>query len=431
MSNSAPPSHTAFRYMTRFRCIGSDCESSCCTGGWNIAVDRDHYERAKRAMSTHPTTRQEFDGKLRRVKDPAHKTKNYALMVLQKDGSCSFFGADRMCGLQHRYGEAVLPNTCSVYPRTLAISGTRREQTGLTSCPEVARQLLLVDDAMDLVEATPEQLGREVVVTRLEARPKHPYVRYHDELRNLMMDLLSDQLYPLRSRLGFLAYFAFRTQSFLNGETRELDEPRLSLEIERIQDPAMRHELHQQFSSLEIDPVFATRLVVTLVKARSRVEGFGALLHDVLTHYAPADAQADAQSPEAAPVQAMLQGYLREKERWAPFAQRIDRYFANYAMNYWAREWYVSSPDLLTHTIQLLARLATLRFLLLGHPRLALAAQLTEPERALALDQAVVSVVQKFSRAFEHDLAFSKHLKQNLAAANLVTLAHASCLTAF
>jgi lysine-N-methylase len=417
--------------MTRFHCIGADCEATCCAGGWNIAVDKDHYEAAKRAMSTHPQTRQEFDSKVKRVKDPARKARNFALMVLQNDGSCSFFGPDRMCNLQQRYGEGVLPDTCSVYPRALAVSGGRKEQTGLTSCPEVARQLLLYEDAMDLVEVTPESLGRQLVLTSLEARPQKPYLRFHDELRNLMIDLLSDELYPLRSRLGFLAYFGYRTQGWLNRDSKEIDDNRLLVEVDRIQDPGLRAELHKQFSALDIDPVFATRMVYTLVKARSKVSGFDALLHDVLQNYCPPDAKADAQSADAAPVQAMLQGYLKQKEHWAPFASRIDRYFANYAKNYWAREWYVGSPDLLTHTIQLLVRIAVLRFLVLGHPKLIAAANAPEPERALALDQAAVHAVHTFSRAFEHDGQFTNHLKQQLAAANLISLAHASCLTSF
>ncbi|HEX5661664.1 MAG TPA: flagellin lysine-N-methylase [Polyangiales bacterium] len=430
MSEPTTPSHTAFRYMTRFHCIGGDCEATCCAGGWNITVDKEHYEASRRAMSTHPATRQEFDNKFRRVKDPARKSRHYALMVLQDNGACSFFGEDRLCNLQQRYGESVLSDTCAIYPRTLARSGQRKEQTGLTSCPEVSRQLLLYEDAMDMVAVEPESLGRQQPLVQLEEHPNIPYVKYHDELRNLMIDLLSDTAYPLRSRLGFVAYFAYRTQSFLSRNVAELDEERLMQEADRVQDAALRLELHKQFSSLDIDPVFATRVVYTLVKARSRVTAFGTLLRDVLANYCPPGTESAAQS-EAAPVQAMLQGYLKQKEHWAPFAGRIDRYFANYAKNYWAREWYVGSPDLLTHTVQLLTRLCVLRFTLLGHPLLIAAAQAPEPERALALDKAVVDTVYNFSRAFEHDGQFIKHLKEQLATSNLITLAHASCLISF
>ncbi len=430
MSEPTTPSHTAFRYMTRFRCIGGDCEATCCGGGWNVHIDRDHYEAEKRAMSTHPATRQEFDKKVRRVKDPSQNTRRYALFVMQDNGLCTFFGEDRLCTMQQRFGEHVLPDTCAVYPRTLAISGGRKEQTGLTSCPEVSRQLLLYEDAMDLVEVTPESLGRQHVLNHLDARPAHGYVRYHDELRNLMIDLLSDVQYPLRSRLGFLAYFGYRTQSFLALATKQLDEERLMQEVDRVQDPSLRAELHKQFASLDTDPAFATRLVYTLVKARSRVREFGTLLHDVLANYCPPGSEAAAQS-ESAPVQAMLQGYLKQRELWASFSQRIDGYFANYAKNYWAREWYLGSPDMLTHTIQLLVRSCVLRFLLLGHPRLIAAAQAPEPERALALDHAVVETVWAFSRAFEHDPNFTENLKRELAGSNMISLAHASCLIAF
>ena len=69
MSSAAPPRHTAFRCMTRFRCIRSVCEASCCAGGWEIEIDRQHYDATKKALGETRAGRREFDAKLRLVEE--------------------------------------------------------------------------------------------------------------------------------------------------------------------------------------------------------------------------------------------------------------------------------------------------------------------------------------------------------------------------
>jgi lysine-N-methylase len=419
--------------MKRFRCIGGDCESSCCSGGWNITVDREHYDKTRSAMSGSPATRQEFDAKMRRVKTVARTDKQHALLVLQTNGDCTFLGGDRLCSLQKRYGEEVLSDTCTVYPRSVSRAGARLEQAGVTSCPEVARQLLLHKDALELDFVDKEVFERPPVRQTLPDHPAMPYARYHDELRNLMMDLLNDDTYPLSTRLCFTAYFAHRTLPFMQVQTRELDEGRLLLEVERIQDPDVRADLHREFADRPIGPVFSSRVVMALLSARSPVSGLRELIDSVIEEYS-AGAASPLKSnkvPSEAEARDMVLSYQRHTATWDEYKPRIDGYLANYAKNYWALEWYVTSPDMLSHAVMLFARLASIRFLLLGHPLLVAALDAPAADKERALDRAVVHTVQKFSRAFEHDVTFNTGLKEKLADAKLVTLAHAVCLASF
>jgi lysine-N-methylase len=432
MSKQTAPTFTAFRYMKRFRCIGGDCEASCCSSGWNIAIDREHYDKTRSAMSKTPATRQEFDAKFKRVKTVARTHASFALAVLQDNGDCSFFGPDRMCSLQQRYGEGVLSDTCAVYPRSILKSGTRLELAGLTSCPEVSRQLLLHEDALELDEVDATFFARPRERMKLPDHPAAPYLRYHDELRNLMIDVLSDKTYPLTSRLSFIAYFANRTVPFMHQDVATLDEERLLAEVQLIQDPAVREELHREFADLPIEPGFSSRVVLALLGTRSKVSAFGQLLDAVTEEYGGSiaiDGKAASRTPEQ--LREIVRAYEQHKAAWAAYQPRIDGYLANYAKNFWSVEWYVGSPNLLAHAVLLFTRIAALRFLLLGHPLLAAAIDKPEADKKLALDRAVVDTVQKFSRIFEHDLNFTKVLKDKLADAQLITLAHAACLAAF
>jgi lysine-N-methylase len=353
--------------------------------------------------------------------------------VLQNNGDCSFLAEDRLCSLQKRYGAEVLSDTCAVYPRLVSRSGDRLELAGVSSCPEVARQLLLHADALELDLVSDEQFRRPRARQVLSERPAQPYARYHDELRNLIMDLLSDSTYPLATRLCVVAYFAQRTLPFLHSGVRELDEGRLWLEIERIQDAGVRADLHREFADIPIEPAFSSRVVVALLSARSPVSGLRELLDACLSEYAGPDvvALAPTHKPSEEQVHELVLSYQRHKAVWAEYTPRIDSYFTNYAKNYWALEWYVSSENLLSHAVLLFARLATLRFLLLGNPLLSAALDQPAADKERALDRAVVQTVQKFSRAFEHDLKFTAALKDELADAKLITLAHATCLASF
>lgn len=431
MKTPVPSAYTSFRYMTRFQCLGSQCEASCCRGGWRIDVDRDHYDRLQLALAA-SGERQAFGENVRRVKGPASEREKYALMVMRDDGSCGFLDGASLCSLQQRFGAEILPNTCRTYPRTTSVSGARHELSGLTSCPEVARQLLLYPDSMELDEVPSERMSLPPPATHGQKAQPLPYLRHFDEIRGLMLDLLSDTVYPLSSRLFFIAYFAHRTASFFHRGAATLDGNRLLSEVERIQNPLMRAALQRELSGLPRDVSFPLRLVLSTVSGRMGVEAFAELLDAVFLRYGGhgcLDAIASQRGFEPA-VQRVAQAYTEHREAWAPWSSRIDGYFTQLAKSYWAREWYVSSPNLLVHTIQLLGRLATLRFLLLGSPLLAAAGDASE-DKQRALDRAVVQTVQSYSRAFEHDPEFVTKTQRALSSAHLVSLAHAACLAGF
>lgn len=429
--SESPALFTAFRHMTRFRCIGAECESSCCYG-WRITVDRNHYQRIERALASSPEGRQEFDGKVALVKGPTRTPRTHALIVLQNGGGCGFLGGTGLCTLQQRFGPNILPDTCAVYPRMANRSGTRLELAGMTSCPEVARQLLLAPDAMELDQIDESPFARAYLQNSLDEHPADPYTRYHDELRNLMFDLLSDDGLPLATRLSTVAYFANRTREFLHQGAAELDEQRLLAEVERIQSLPFRLELHRQFRKLTLDTIMPSRIVLTLVSNRAHVSFFRPLIDGVITRYVGAEkVEVDSPAAQEQLVQQLLTAYAEQKRAWESHSERIDGYLMNYAKSYLAQNWFAKSRDLLDHVLPLLVNIALLRFLLLGHPLLAQAAELSEGEQASLLERAVVDVVTRFSRTFQHSPAFSKSLHAGLNDAHVVTLAHALCLAGF
>jgi len=67
----------------------------------------------------------------------------HAYIRRKEDGTCPFFGADRLCGIEKEYGAKLLTSTCSIYPRSLTVVNGTLEGSLSLSCPEAARAVLL------------------------------------------------------------------------------------------------------------------------------------------------------------------------------------------------------------------------------------------------------------------------------------------------
>ena len=423
------PARTAPRYMTRFRCIGPDCESSCCVA-WGITLDEPDYKKIRRALCSNRVEKDDFDTKVKRVHGAAKTPDKYALMVLRDDGTCPMLGEDRLCTLQGRFGEEILPDTCAMYPRWVNRIGGHVEVTGATSCPEVSRLLLLADDAVELVPADEALFVRPSIVHREVPNVSAPYPKLHEAVRDVVLLLLSVKGLGWADRVFLVAYFGHRTAPFFHHESREPLDARFAAEAARIADPALQRELALQRGRLPTGKDVAVGLAVHLLAHRAspiETDAFNRLIADAIEALA-----GDGDALAGGPVEPakLLDGYAASKARWErAFGPALDRYFSNLAKNYWLREPYTLSPNLLVHTHTLLVRLAVMRFLLFGHPLLS--GPETADDAASRLDRAVVDVVHKFSRRFEHDQRFLRTLAEKLNEQGLQTLAHAACLLAF
>src|SRR6185295_17794118 len=126
----------------------------------------------------------------------------------------SMLDADRLCSTHRRYGAEQLSNTCATYPRESTSVGERAELHAVLSCPEVARQVLLHDDALDPVTLPVAALSRGTLMRHLPQTPVTPYEGAFDDVRDAMWRLLGAP-YPLASRLSFLALFSGETRPWL------------------------------------------------------------------------------------------------------------------------------------------------------------------------------------------------------------------------
>ncbi len=118
-------------YYNKFTCIADKCPITCCKE-WKIAVDADTNRKWKKLLPP---------------EDIEPKRKNLSAYTIKKDGGrvielkenhkCPFLNENKLCKLVTAYGEKVLSETCTVFPREVHRYEAHEEETLMPCCPAV------------------------------------------------------------------------------------------------------------------------------------------------------------------------------------------------------------------------------------------------------------------------------------------------------
>lgn len=400
----SPP--TLPRYMTRFRCIAERCEDSCCSG-MKVPVSESQWQRLQAAESRSP----EHARYLRQhvSPNPGGAPSERAFIEVPLDGDCPFLDTERLCSLQRRHGEAVLPDICANFPRILTRWGERLEVSGTLACPEVTRLCLLAEDALEPipVDSPSALVPRPEVARPLSMDPDDAYGLHAETIREALLRLLRQHKYPLASRLamlGQLAYgldgFYFRGTESFRGAERASSRARLNEELQRFDIPEVLDAVHEDFTGLSLPGGPSVGLFSAVLKARraaGRGERFTAWVRGVLESLQLEEGGAN--DPEAA--------WRTYVERWrhleAHHGERVHQYFHNAALHHVWRSPFTDSPSLLAYVFRLTLKMGLLRLTFAGHP--VVAALCREPsstgEAREQLDAAAVETFQLVAKHLE------------------------------
>jgi lysine-N-methylase len=134
VSNTVRP-----KYVSKFKCIGSDCEDSCCID-WSVVIDKESYLKTM----AHP----ELKSIAKEVMQPMNKSSDDRIIIrFNEQGKCPFLQQDKLCKIHATAGEDALSETCKSYPRINRVRGDNQFESLSLSCPEAARQILFDADA--------------------------------------------------------------------------------------------------------------------------------------------------------------------------------------------------------------------------------------------------------------------------------------------
>lgn len=418
-------------YMQAFRCLGGDCEDTCCQQ-WDIRFDRLHYEKLREAVSVVPEQQSLFERYIVVNEGEQASERNYAHICLDDRGFCPFLDASGLCQLHARHGIEPLSNVCAFYPRVLSAYQDEIEMTGALSCPEVARHCLFCDASeqqMTVMQADLLPRKTDVPLSRIvPATDADFYASQFPDVREAMIWLASHEDYALETRQYFVANLGHRLAAGYH-QACQPNQKLVDDEIERIRNPATLKNLddyYSHYTSAEPVAIAVIQAVLQLHLQQSPDDKLSRIAAGIFDTYR--DQLQDQGEPEIYGDNLPPLGlWHRYQENWdrlnAQYGVRLENCLSRYLVNCLQREWFVSMPDPFVYIHMLTIRLAVLRFLIVSHPQIQ--QKLKNGADESELDKHLVEVVYLFARGIDHNLAFLQVLYQALVEQQMMSFDYA------
>ncbi|WP_078595897.1 flagellin lysine-N-methylase [Evansella clarkii] len=201
-------------YLQKFKCLGSECEDTCCHG-WRINIDQETYYKHENTDNTLLTKH------LKKLDVKSNK-ENYAVLMLDSELYCPLLNKDKLCKVHTEMGEDYLPNICSTYPRQTNIIDGVYERSATLSCPEAARLILLNPEGItfnEVVEPTDNRHLISININPSKTTPKRGEFVYFNELQQFSISIIKNRSYYLFDRLLILGMFLNEIQRLIDEQT--------------------------------------------------------------------------------------------------------------------------------------------------------------------------------------------------------------------
>jgi len=398
-------------YMLTFRCIGNECEDSCCKK-LEIPVNRDTYLKYKR-LEDRKFSERLVQG-MEVLEASKRRSDQYAVIKLDEaTGHCTFL-ENGLCSIQMKLGESCLSKVCASYPRRSNQVDDTFETSALLSCPEAARLALLNPEGMSFTYVEAEQpitIGARMTT---KVPSGIPYAKYFWDIRTFAVEMLQNRSYSLSHRVMQLAVLAVALdESCAKGKGDQI--PHI---IQRFRDQldgggeiakteTFPTDLHFQFK-------FLNALLLLLISAKvSNNDKYMECLDQYIDGIQKAG---DGFSEQE------LVRYYGECRRnyYDPFMAEHEYIFENYLVNqlFSSAFPYDTELKLFTKVFYMGVIYGLLRMQLIG---------MAACHERLTADM-IIQLIYSFIRNFEHNQNFKKVLLEQCEAGNIRTLGHLSLL---
>lgn len=241
-------------FIADFRCIGSDCEYTCCAG-WQVQLEKKIFLDLKTRYKRLPDQSHRAEALQRNRNN--HTNWDYGKIVNDEKGNCPFLTEDKLCDIHSRFGEKHLSWVCRDFPRKLEDAGDHLEASLSLGCPEAARLCLQQDDDAEM-EPLPVSVFNKFSGVRHGFHHlnilQSAYWTYRHDVRQVMQLILKARQYPLSGRLFLLLYFAEQLKDSFHADSHDQFEPeKLQSAIEIIASPDIHQKIISGFENLPSD----------------------------------------------------------------------------------------------------------------------------------------------------------------------------------
>lgn len=388
-----------------FRCIGAECEDTCCAG-WIVKVDKQTYDAYQRCQDPELGPRL---GELVTIDPHSASDDSYARIALSGP-ECSFL--DRgWCAIQNKLGEQSLSIMCSQYPRAMNIVDDVLQRSLDLSCPEAARIVLLDPEPMQFdKDAGPRQGERHGHVSILRTDDESsakPYAHFQ-EIRAFVIWLLQSRRCSIWERVAILGSFC--DQLHITPLSRVLES------IAAYRNGVETGVFLQALQRHPPQPAKQLELVLELIVGRIRSDFTGPRLLDCYRKFMQSmDWTAEVSMDELGRRYAAAHAQYCE-----PFLKVHPHILENYLVSYVHRTLFPLGPQESTRGISIHRAAKTVRdqcALMIAHyaiiQTLLIGVAAYHKERFGTGE--VIQVIQSYTKAFEHSPSFPEHALKILA----------------
>jgi lysine-N-methylase len=377
-------------YAESFRCIGSECEDTCCQG-WGVPIDQNSFKKYQQLPTSELRTL--IDANVLRMPEGA-KPNAFAKIRMDGASQCPMLTADRLCRIQLELGEGYLSHICATYPRTVHSIGGIQETALTLSCPEAARLVLLTPG---LLTRELQTVSEQVSATNPGAAPIEDssiFLPHFWPIRQVVLAVIANRAYPLWQRLFLLGVLCRRLDSIAKGEF----ERNVAAYLADFAETVATGNLRAAMEALPLDRPAQLDVVLRLA---------GMMLHrsNVRPRFVEcvqAFTTGIGNGPGAT-LESLTEDYTRAHDRYyAPFISRYPHILENYLANTILRCRFPFGKEKTPATMERECALLTAQFALMKGFLIGVAGYHREAFSA----EHVVHTVQATSKHFEHHPEF-------------------------
>lgn len=394
-------------YFKDFKCIGGECEDSCCIG-WDIDVDEKTYNDYMKCENI--SFNELFKDNMHLNEECSNENIDHAKINLKDDKKCPFLDECSYCRIHSELGEEHLSNTCSHFPRVLNRINEEYEISLDIACPEAAR-IVLSDKNSTSFEENDLEMNKYIVAGEIDTDDEEyeeDPIRYFKKIRDYCIYIIQNREFDLSSRLYILGDFLFTLEESCYEDSSIVCEFIENYDLREAAEKYTRNELnymmqisflHNIINSLEIYD--ETDSILFRKYTKQALDGF--------------DIESNEQLEEDSDryIEAFVD-YSKE------YIEENNYIFENYLVNFIYNNLfpYSESDSMFEGYMMLLIRYSLIRFYLVGRYLFS--------RKESTHD--IINFIQVFSKAVEHDKNYMEEILEYILENEFDTMEFAEML---
>ncbi len=396
------------QYFRKFKCIGSECEDSCCKG-WRVNIDKETYKKYRSVQNNE--LRPLLDKYVTRERKNGGDHLNYAkIKMTDGEAICPFLNDKKLCRIQLEYGEGYLSKVCTIYPRSGNKVDNTIEMVTSLSCPAAARLALLNPEIMEFDEyediPNPNLIGFGAFNTQDKQFVNRPQ-RYFWDLRILIIDILQNRNYVLWERLIILGLFMEKLSKCVD-ENKVSDIPDIIQSYNKmIEEGTFKGIL----DSIPADCTVQFQLIKDIIDIRVNRGVFNKRYMECYEQFLKGINYSEKTSKEE-----IINNYQKTfKEYYKPYMDNHEYILENYLVNYvFARLFPFTDGSIFDAYVMLVLHYAIIKVHLIG---------MAGHNKGLN-EEIVIRLISTFTKVVDHNTVFLNSISKQLKEKNYNTLAY-------